>query len=90
MSTIVFVYEAARDILRIDTEHDTAVAGTNQQHLEAAAATPRHKREQDQARGSRRDGCGEPAGFGPAECTRMMLAPGPAEGAGLRKILTGG
>lgn len=44
MSTIVFVYEAAREVPRVDAEHDTAVAGTDQQRPEAAAAALRHKR----------------------------------------------
>lgn len=50
----------------------------------------RGTKEQNQARGSKRDGRREPAGFSPAECTRMMLAPGAAEGAELREVLAGG
>lgn len=74
MSTIVFVYKAAREVLEKDREYDLdldiAPAGTDQQHLEAGAAvaTPRHQREQDQARDNRQDSWEEPAGFGPASC----------------------
>lgn len=72
MSTAAFVYKAAQEVLQIDTEYDldTATAGTNQQLHEAgaAAATPSHQREQDQARDNRQDSWEEPVGFGPASC----------------------
>ena len=79
MSTIIFVYKAAREVLEIDREHDLdfdiAPAGTSQQHLEAGAtaAIPRHQREQDQARDNRQDSWEEPAGFGPASHTTSTI-----------------
>lgn len=58
MSTTVFVYKTAWEVVEIDTEYDlnidSAAAGTDRQHLEAAAAL-RHRRDQDQACDNRQD-----------------------------------
>lgn len=72
MSTTVFVYKAAWEVLEIDTEYDLdiAIAGTHQQNLEAAAAaaTLKHQREEDKACDNRQDNWEEPIGSAPASC----------------------